>query len=91
MSGYQSKKMKTNYPEGEIELHGLTKKQVRLLEKMWSIETTEDLQEWQETLDENTQTEVNALIQIILLEHLDNLLDDDYPDAQKVLSNFKLS
>lgn len=92
MSGYRSKKMLTQREENAIQIDGLTNRQYYLLEKMWSLDTEENLREWQESLEIEDQFVVESLVTVVLLEHLDRILnmDEECLEAKKVISKFTL-
>ena len=93
MSGYRSKKLSSNSRQNQgIEISGLTIEQVELLDAMWSFDSEEDLQEWQEALPLKLSQQVDTLILLVLLEQFDRLLllDDDYTQANNYLNKFRI-
>ena len=54
-----------------ITITGLTKSQVRMLDKMWSIDDYEELQEWKSTLCYSQKQQCTLLEQMILLAEID--------------------
>lgn len=62
---------------------GLTKRQVFLLDKMWSIKGIEEYEEWKSGLNEQTMNTVDSLEQLVMWAELDDITD--VSDAQRVL------
>ena len=58
-----------------ISIHGLTSYQVDLLNLMWQFEELEDIESWKETLDSETQHQVDLLMRMVVLAATDNLLE----------------
>jgi len=93
MSGYRSKKLSSNARNDRgIEITGLTLEQVELLDAMWSFDTEEDLQQWQDGLSLQLSQQVDSLIIMVLLEQFDRLLlmDNDYSQATDYLQKFRM-
>ena len=77
-----------------ITIEGLNKKQVAMLDKLWSIDTTEGIKEYRNTLCSEDQHMVDTLMEIIVLEMIDEeIVDvDTFPEVEKILKNlFKTS
>jgi len=55
-----------------IEIHGLSKRQREIADIIWSLDTTEEVVEWFDTLDNKTLFEAYVVHQLICLEFLDN-------------------
>ncbi len=66
---------------GMISIDGLTKHQVQLLDKMWSLDGIEEYDSWYSTLDENTMNMVDTLEQMIILAELDDVVDVSYAEG----------
>jgi len=60
-----------NNSERVISIDGLTEYQVRLLDKMWSIDGYDEYTEWKEELKENTRKIVEVLESLIIAAELD--------------------
>lgn len=93
MSGYQSKKLIAKQVAGkDFEFLGMTKREKRMLDKIWSIETKEDLKDWQIALSEEDAQLAESLITLVLLEHFDSFIEEagDYELANEVISKFTL-
>jgi len=69
-----------------VTITGLTKRQVFLLDKMWSIDSASDYEEWKSDLDEQTMNTVDTLEQMVMLAELDDIQDDECTVARSVLS-----
>jgi hypothetical protein len=67
---------------------GLTKRQVFLLDKMWSIKGVQEYEEWKQGLNEQTMNTVDTLEQLVMWAELDDITD--VSDAQRVLRGYRL-
>lgn len=72
-----------------IQITNLTQHQVDLLNIMWDIQEEEEYLAWYDTLDAETQLEVDSLQTLIILESVDLLLSD-LTLAREVLKKFML-
>ncbi len=93
MSGYQSKKLIARTIDGrDFEFLGMTKTERRMLDKIWSFDTKDELKEWQETLSEEKAQLAESLILLVLLENFDRFIEEagDYELANEVISKFTL-
>ena len=54
-----------------IELKGLTPLQVELCDKIWSMETQEEIMAWFDTLPQRMKIQAHAMIYMIMAELLD--------------------
>jgi len=70
-----------------IELHGLTKKQMVFCDIMWALETREAVEKFIATLPAKDQRICNTLIEMMQLAFLDEV--DSVDEANKVLSTFR--
>ena len=57
-------------------IHGLTEGQTKLLDKMWSIETEEELTSWVRSLPESMVKEVIVLRELLILSMIDEELEE---------------
>lgn len=55
-----------------IEIHGLSAKQQEIADMIWNLDTTEEIVEWFNTLDNDTLFEAYVVHQMIVLAFLDN-------------------
>jgi hypothetical protein len=67
---------------------GLTKRQVFLLDKMWSIKGIEEYEEWKSGLNEQTMNTVDSLEQLVHWAELDDI--SYVSDAQRVLMGYRI-
>ena len=75
----------------DIEITGLTKRQVQLLDTMWAIDSYSDYREWKDALPESTQLMVSVLEEMINMAQIDADIDNEVEslqDAVDVLSKF---
>jgi len=49
-----------------IQITGLSKRQVRLLDEMWELDTYEDFMQWYNTHDRRTQRLIDVLQQMVV-------------------------
>jgi hypothetical protein len=75
-----------------MQINGLTEHQVELLDTMWAIEEFTELEEWMATLSRADRMEAENLQRLVVLETFEELLDKDgYPDANRVIDQFRLT
>jgi len=73
----------------EIKIHGVSKRQKRMLNIMWNLDSEEDYFEWYNSLDDNLQKEAELLQRLIIMAELDNEVHDT-TDAKELLKKFAL-
>jgi uncharacterized protein YukE len=73
----------------EITIHGVTKRQKRMLNIMWNLDSEDDYFEWYYSLDEHLQKEAELLQRLIIMAELDNEVRDT-TDAKELLKKFAL-
>jgi hypothetical protein len=71
----------------DITIHGVSKRQKRMLNIMWNLESEEDYFEWYNSLDEELQKEAELLQRMIVMASLDNK-EMDLTEAKELLSKF---
>jgi len=72
-----------------ITINGVTKRQKRMLNIMWNLDSEEDYFEWYNSLDEELQKEAELLQRLIIMAELDNDMEKlDTTEAQEVLQQF---
>ena len=71
----------------EITIHGVTKRQKRMLNIMWNLETEQEYFEWYNSLDTELQQEAELLQRLIIMAELDNDVCDT-TGAKEVLQQF---
>lgn len=74
-----------------ISLDGLTRKEKKMLQIMWSMDNKEQLQYWVSSLNKRDRMTATSLLMLIKYEMLESMMDDDYTEANEVLSKFTLS
>ena len=72
-----------------ITIQGVTKRQKRMLNIMWNLDSEEDYFEWYNSLDENLQKEAELLQRLVIMAELDNEKVDT-TDAKEYLKKFAL-
>ena len=71
-----------------IEIHGLSAKQVKMLDTLWSLKSREDLEEWMKSLTTNEFKMAIALQELLVLEYTDEIKDMSM--AKNYLKKFRL-
>jgi len=75
-----------------MQINGLTERQVELLDTMWTIEEFTELEEWMTTLSRADRMEAENLQRLVVLETFEELLaKDGYPEANRVIDQFRLT
>jgi uncharacterized protein YukE len=72
-----------------IQIQGVSKRQKRMLNIMWNLDSEEDYFEWYNSLDENLQQEAELLQRLVIMAELDNEVRDT-TDAKELLKKFAL-
>lgn len=77
-----------------MNINNLTKIQMTLLDKLWVIQTKEELEVWMNSLDDETLIQVMMLRELLIYECIDEstktLKSEDFTEANSVLAQFKL-
>jgi hypothetical protein len=73
----------------EIKIHGVSKRQKRMLNIMWNLDSEDDYFEWYNSLDKHLQKEAELLQRLIIMAELDNEVRDT-TDAKELLKKFAL-
>lgn len=58
-----------------INITGLTKEHVKLLDRMWELEEASDYDEWKDSLSEETRNTVYTLEELMKWAFLDDITD----------------
>lgn len=74
----------------DITINGLTKRQVQLLDKMWSIQGVQEYEDWKAGLPLGTMNLVCTLEELVVLAELDHIEDDECLQAELLLSEYML-
>ena len=72
-----------------ITIQGVTKRQKRMLNIMWNLDSEEDYFEWYNSLDAELQQEAELLQRLVIMAELDNEKVDT-TDAKEYLKKFAL-
>ena len=77
-----------------MQLHRLTAQQIEICNKLWGMETEDEVLEWFDTLPQNLKFEAHLMLSLILLEQLDETVNQmselEMIESQEVLSKFTL-
>jgi hypothetical protein len=73
-----------------IQIEGLTRYQVEMLDHMWSLKTMEEYQDWLSLLCEEDYVIAVSLSNIVSQEALEHAIDPEFTDAKDVLKKFAL-
>jgi hypothetical protein len=74
-----------------IQINGLTKHQVAILDEMWACDTFQEFEEFLEACDPEDRAEALRLQRMILLAELDNVVAEmPLTEANLVLDKFRL-
>ena len=72
-----------------ITIQGVSKRQKRILNIMWNLDSEEDYFEWYNSLDEELQKEAELLQRLVIMAELDDEVRDT-TDAKELLKKFAL-
>lgn len=70
-------------------LEGLTESDIKILDTIWAIETTEELDQHLKTLDAQTLRRTLTLIDLLQLASIDDDVNamESYPEAENMLKS----
>ena len=68
-----------------ITITGLSKEACDLLDIMWAIDTAEEYEQWNNSLDLETMDAVCVLEEMVMWAELDEITDEECESAKKVL------
>lgn len=71
----------------KIQINGLNDKQVQMLDKLWTCDTTDEVLEWLNTLNKEDFLMAVTLQEMILDEMMQIPAEEDVSDARKMLSD----
>ena len=71
----------------KIQIAGLNDKQVQMLDKLWTCDTTDEVLEWLNTLNKEDFQMAVTLQEMILDEMMQMPAEEDVSDARKMLSD----
>ena len=73
-----------------IEINGLTKKQVAMLDILWSLQGQDEIVVWISTLSDEDQTMALALLKLLHAEMIDQYIDDtSLEEARSVIEKIQ--
>ena len=74
-----------------MRLEGLTAEQVEMMDKLWSLDTMEEVQEFRSSLPRFRQQQIDTLMEMVMQEVKEEELSllDRYPDAEAMLERLK--
>ena len=74
----------------DLIIHGLTSRQIEMLDIMWSMEELEDVEEWVSTLSEKEQKISEVLMQMVVLETYESMLEQtSTKEANELINRIK--
>jgi transcriptional regulator of NAD metabolism len=68
-----------------IRIEGLTTKQVEMLDKLWSFDTTDEVLEWMKSLSEEDFKMAVTLQELVIDQLLEQPAESDVTEAQSML------
>jgi hypothetical protein len=78
----------------EIRIDGLTPEQVRMLNDMWSLGSSEEFELWYESLDDDEVQMADQLKEMLVYAVMDAMLEkekEEMADVKKYLKKFMLN
>lgn len=72
-----------------IEIHGVSKQESDMLDKIWQFQTEDEFIEWFDTLKYSEKLMCSKLLETLRIELIDSENVDDFPQADLVLSKYK--
>jgi hypothetical protein len=75
-------------------INNLTPEQVEMLDFMWNeLDSAEEFTEWYDCLDSDQQRMADNLQRLVIMESIDEdmLKLKEYPDARRVIDQFRLT
>lgn len=70
-----------------IRIDGLNSKQVKMLDKLWTLDTTDEVLEWLQSLDDDDFKMAVTLQEMIIDTMMEQPAEDDVSMAQAMLRN----
>ena len=70
-----------------IRIDGLNDKQVKMLDKLWSMDTTDEVLKWMNTLSDEDFKMAVVLQEMVLEAMMEQPVEDDVSMAQSMLRN----
>jgi len=74
-----------------MRIDGLTTEQVEMLDKLWSMDTSEEVKAFRDTLPLFRRQQIDVLMEMVMQEIREEELKlmDQYPDAEKLIARAK--
>lgn len=74
-----------------ISIDGLNQEQIEMLDKLWSMDTVEEVNEFRNTLPRFRQQQIDTLMELVIQEMKEKELSlmERYPDAEEMLERLK--
>lgn len=66
-----------------IEINGLTLYQREILDRLWSLNTQAEVEEWMSSLTESDQRLVQSLAELLTIEYLDRVINEQFTDYEE--------
>jgi len=79
-----------NDNEREINISGLTPEEIQMLDMMWSIESSEDMEDWLLSLTREERLMAHSLRMLLVAEMIDSEMVQDLSMAKNYLIKFQL-
>ena len=73
--------------KNHVKLDNLTEQQVTLLDKMWSIDSVQELDEFYTTLSYSDRCMAKTLEQILIMDLMDEQWTADLSEANRMIQN----
>jgi hypothetical protein len=74
---------------GMIELRGLSPLQQELAERMWNMESMEDIVAWVQTMPRSVALQAYIVMQMIIAAEIDRQAEDDVSAAQAIIERIR--
>ena len=72
-----------------IEIHGITKKEIEMLDTIWAFQTEEEFLEWHDSLSYQDKLVVSKLLETLRIEMIDSETNENFNEANEILSRYK--
>ena len=72
-----------------IELRGLSPLQQELAERMWNMESMEDIVAWVQTMPRSVALQAYIVMQMIIAAEIDRQAEDDVSAAQAIIERIR--
>ena len=72
-----------------IELRGLSPLQQELAERMWAMDTMEDIVAWVQTMPRSVALQAYVVMQMIIAAEIDRVAEDDVSVARDIIERIR--